>query len=553
LLPPEYRGAVFQGKQATPPQQNNLAVAADALAFHDDIAAHVSAVTEQQASFSDVIVLSLTDDPATKKLLESAKFVPLRCPSVEALGEMISNNEEICAFLVESSFLSSLDRGQQAALINKLATYSTFAWLRFQEDALLQNNVEVGQLIASARCRTSQPEVTDVSFRDKAGLQERELASLISARSRLMEGEAHGLFIPGELAGLELKLLGAAMSQYSKRRRFNPRAELTQITTKFLQGGQTGARVALVKVNDLRVPVIVKLDKKESILDEARRFLTFIHKDNPDLNPEVHLHAEAALIVFGIIPDPNAEAEQPAPTLEQRLTEYWYDEMQDPVHCSDGTVLVKGLSDAAKRLAILNKQRCFDSSFVCRANPFLASLKKMENEGFSWGFDDKAIAEREKAERLLSLAGQQAICHGDAHTRNILIRREQGFLIDYAYSGPGHPCSDLVRLELSIYLSRFLQFGPEQELVALQRDLSIERLPLADLLLRHENLIRSKTNRLCLTMCVSARDIVGDVLAVHKLPWEHYLSTKLLASWQALQVPNLQHGLARGIIAALRQ
>lgn len=202
LLPPEYRGAVFQGKQATPPQQNNLAVAADALAFHDDIAAHVSAVTEQQASFSDVIVLSLTDDPATKKLLESAKFVPLRCSSVEALGEMISNNEEICAFLVESSFLSSLDRGQQAALINKLATYSTFAWLRFQEDALLQNNVEVGQLIASARCRTSQPEVTDVSFRDKAGLQERELASLISARSRLMEGEAHGLFIPGELAGL---------------------------------------------------------------------------------------------------------------------------------------------------------------------------------------------------------------------------------------------------------------------------------------------------------------------------------------------------------------
>jgi len=366
-----------------------------------------------------------------------------------------------------------------------------------------------------------------------------------------MEGEAHGLFIPGELAALELKLLGAAMSQYSKRRRFNPRAELTQVTTKFLQGGQTGARVALVKVNDLRVPVIVKLDRKELILDEARRFLTFIHKDNPDLNPEVHLHAEAALIVFGIIPDANATTEQPAPTLEQCLTDYWYGEMKDPSHCDDGRVLLKGFVDAARRLAILNKQRCLELHFPCKANPFIESIKSMESEGFAWGFDAKAIRQREDAEKLLAPAAHQAICHGDAHTRNVLIRGEQGFLIDYAYSGPGHPCSDLVRLELSVFLSRFLQFGPETELVKLQRDLSTNCLPLKDLLAQYSSLTSSKTNRLCLEMCVSARDLVSEVLDAHDLSWEHYLATKLLAAWQALQVPSLQHALARGVIAAL--
>jgi hypothetical protein len=116
-------------------------------------------------------------------------------------------------------------------------------------------------------------------------VQERELSDLKAARKRLVEGGAHGLFIPGELGGLELKLLVAAMSRFSKRRRFNPGAELTQVKTKFLQGGETGARVASVRMNDLRVPVIVKLDLKDSILDEARRFLTFIHKDNPELSP----------------------------------------------------------------------------------------------------------------------------------------------------------------------------------------------------------------------------------------------------------------------------
>jgi hypothetical protein len=464
---------------------------------------------------------------------------------------MVATNQEICAFLVESSFLKSLDSNQQRSLIECLARFSTFVWMRFQDDGLACENPAVGQIISEVRCRTSQPEVTELSLRESAGLQERELPALAAARKRLSDGEARGLFIPGELTPLELKLLGAAMSQYSQRRRFDPRAELTQVKTKFLHGGQTGARVALVKVNDLRVPVIVKLDYKALILDEARRFLTFIHKDNPELNPEVHLHGPAALIVFGTIPDPHAEDEQPAPTLEQLLSEYWYKEMRDPINCEDGATLLKGFSDAARRIANLNKQKCFANGFSCKANPYLISVKDMEDKGFDWGFNPQAITRREEAESLLSTAAHAAICHGDAHTRNILIRTEQGFLIDYAYSGPGHPCSDLVRLELSVYLTRFSQFGSEDDLAVFQRDLSVHRLPLSDLVSRHGDLLRSKTNRLCLKMCVNARDLVAEVLEAHNLPWQHYLALKVLTAWQSLQVSNLQQALARGVISAL--
>lgn len=553
LLPPEYRSLVFNSQRAARLETSETqASVRNETQFEDDTTLRVSPGSSQEhIPFSDVIVLSIADDPATKRLLEGAHFVPLRCQSLDELDRMVATNQEICAFLVESSFLKSLGSDQQRLLIECLARFSTFVWLRFQDDGLACDNPAVGQIISQVRCRTSQPEVTELSLRESAGLQERELPALAAARTRLSDGEARGLFIPGELSPLELKLLGAAMSQFSKRRRFDPRAELTQVKTKFLQGGQTSARVALVKVNDLRVPVIVKLDQKTLILDEARRFLTFIHKDNPELNPEVHLHGPAALIVFGTIPDPHAEDEQPAPTLEQLLLEYWYNEMRDPINCDDGAILLKGFSDAARRIANLNKQKCFASSFPCKANPYLDSVKDMEGKGFNWGFSPQAICRREEAETLLLTAADAAICHGDAHTRNILIRTEQGFLIDYAYSGPGHPCSDLVRLELSIFLTRFSQFGPEDALAVFQRDFSIDRLSLSDLISRHGDLLRSKTNRLCLKMCVNARDLVAEVLEAHNLDWQHYLALKILTAWQSLQVPSLQQVLARGIISAV--
>jgi hypothetical protein len=549
LLPPDYRALVFPGTRTA--RSEPQITGRDEVLYHDGIEVQVTTAAQEQSPFSDVIILSITDDPATHKLLESQKFLPLRCQSIDEFERVVTTNDQICAFLVESSFLKSLDREHQAGLIAKLARFSTFVWLRLQEDGLIAQTSEISELIAEARCRTSVPTVAELSFRDRAGLQEKELSTLQVARKRLTDGEARGLFIPGELSSGELKLLGSAMSQYSKQHRFNPRAELSQVTTKFLQNTPTAARVAMVKVNDLRMPLIVKVDQQESILDEARRFLTFIYKDNQELKPEVHLHAGAALIVFGIIPDPHAETEQPAPTLEQRLTKYWYMEMADPAECDAGAALLSGFSDAARRLAILNKQRSFDCGFECKANPYLIDLKEMERKGFDWGLGQRAMSARVRAESIVAAANRAAICHGDAHTRNILIRGDQGFLIDYAYSGPGHPCSDLVKLELSVYLTRFTPFGTENELAALQHDLSIDRLSFDGLLSKHKSLLRSKTNELCLKMCVAARDLIPEVLVAHNLAWDHYIATKVLAAWQALQVPSLQQSLVRGIISRI--
>lgn len=549
LLPPECRRLIFRPADGSALKNISLQLA-DRLALTISAAGRASAPRVQPALFSDVIVLSLEDDAATQKLLENADFVRLRYRTVEELNAALSTNasENVCAFLVESSFLESLDSPGQRQLIERLARFSTFVWLRLQERGLTEDNPTIRQLIKRTRCQTGE---ALVSFQESAGLRERELPDIRAAHDSLVKGAADSLFTPGELSPAELRLLAAAMGRYSEERNFDPRTELTRVTTRFLHGGNTGARVALVKVNDFRVPIIVKIDAKQSILDEAGRFMTFIHRNDAELRPEIHFHSDAALIIFGIIPDPNAETDRAAPTLDDRLREYWYSEMWNGTDPGGADRLLRAFIDASRRLAAMNKQKCTCKSFPCRANPFVKSVKTMEERGFNWGFGSEVLASRAQAEELLAAASEMAVCHGDAHTRNILIRGEQGFPIDYAFSGPGHPCSDLVKLELGVYLSAFTLLGPAHELEALQRELSIDRLPEKELAERHRKMLGSKTSRLCLSMCVAARDLAAEVLAAHQLDPSHYVALKILTAWQTLQIPTLQQALARGVISAL--
>jgi len=550
LLPPEFKSKIFPAKQ-----QTRVADALPTPLRAEPQAAQApknfgeSTFQENYEPHSDVLILSNVDEPATSKLIFSRGLVPLRYSSMNDLEIALSTNIGICAVLVSSSFLVPLNEGEQRGLIKTLAQFSTFAWLRIEDSRLIPSNVDVTELIREARCRTSPPDSLSILF-SSMPLQERELEYIENARRRLNSGRPRGLFTPGDFTDAELDLLGAAMALYSQHRQFGVKVELTSVRTKLLQGGKTGAKVALVKVNDLRIPIIVKIFQKEFILGEATRFLTFIFRDNKDLNPEVHMHGSAALIVFDVITANASQEILPAPTLHDRLEGFWSSEMESPSHCGDGAELMAGFESALSRLAALNSQPCPNSAFERFANPYIQGIKEMEREGFSWGFSKAAVERRNTAERLID-ATSEAVCHGDAHARNVLIRGEQGYLIDYAYSGPGHPCSDLVRLELTVFLNHFHPFGREADLIGLQRLISFDRLSFDELCSKFPQLVSSATNRLCLKMCVTCRDRVAEVLSAHKLDWNHYIAIKLASAWQALQVPSLQQAAARAIILAI--
>jgi hypothetical protein len=501
-------------------------------------------------SYSVVVILSSEIDPAARALLEGSRFLPLRFELLDSLAAFLQTSADVCAFFVESSFLQRLDTNQQRKLFQLLGEYSTFALVRCQAEALQIDRIEVGNIIARAHCTATTPGYDRLAFEDRSVLHQAELTLLERARDRLAAGDTTSKFLPEEITEDEIRLLGAAMTEYGRQKRFNNHAELTSVSMKFLQGG-AGAKVALIRVNDLRWPVIVKLDTKSNVREETLRFRTYIEAYNRDLRPEVHLHAGAALIIFDVIATGVNGTIEPAPTLAKVLGEYWFAEMFDVQNGNDGIAILQAVANAADGLALLNKQRCPDHTFDIRANPLISYVQRMEEAGFDWGFGDVGIAARSNAEAILALKRDSGICHGDAHLGNVLIDDTRGHVIDYAYSGPGHPCVDLAKLELSIFFHAFHPFGNEQSIIDFQRDLTFNLTSADDLILSHCALMKSRTNKLCVRLCVSVRRAVAEVLEAHHIGWEHYQAAKLLSCWQALQCPDLPQSTVRAVISAL--
>jgi hypothetical protein len=503
---------------------------------------------EPLSDYSDVLVLAVQDDPGTTGLLKSKGFVPYRCTTLAELITLLETGEQTCAVLVEPSFLATIDLETQRKLFSELAIFSTFAFVRIQSDGVKVAEPEVTAIIGEGRCRTIELPASEVSIRDK-GLREADLPHIENARSRLTAGISRGLFTPSELSESALHILGSALARYCAQRHFSRRVELTSIRATFLHDGHSGAHVALVRLNDLKVPIVVKIGDKPDIIDEARRFLTFIYPDNHELNPELHFHGSDALIIFDVIAN-SSDAPIAAPSLRECIERHWYAEMGGEISM-ETEVLARGFSRAIARLVALNVKQCEASPFECKANPYVGGILRMEAAGFDWGFANSLMAIRDEALKIMSQAALSAICHGDAHTGNILLRGDDGFIIDYALSGPGHPCADLVKLELSIYLTLLHPFVGQDNLVELQRDITYSWSTLAELERKYLPMFGSKSNQLCLRLCLKARDAVDAVLVAHKLTRRHYVAVKLLSAWQSLQIPSLQQSAARSLVMAL--
>ena len=169
LLPAEFKSKIFRGMRQQSATASDAPPVARAVTLPESTPerapipgsssaaapAREEVILEPSDPHSDVLILSSSEDPATRKLLSSRGFVPLRCTSTDELDAMLGTNVNVCAALVTSSFLGGLDLEQQRSLTRQLAQFSTFVWLRFEEDKLRLPNLEVMDLIRSERCRTS--------------------------------------------------------------------------------------------------------------------------------------------------------------------------------------------------------------------------------------------------------------------------------------------------------------------------------------------------------------------------------------------------------------
>lgn len=499
------------------------------------------------------LLLATADQLANRSLLASVGVDALRVATIAEAKQILDTSVDVCVCLVDGSILGILSEDQQLELFHVLARYSSFMWLRVDESGLLLSPVKIQEILKAAWCRREDIGFSQLTCQPSGLLRQPELDCVVVARD-LLSANKRGRFSPAELARPDAIALMAAVAEYARSWDKVTSIEEISLRTRFLRGGKTAATLVLLNVNDRRSPLVAKIGSQSVIVDEARRYRTFIADWDDGLAPKVHVHGPSGVILFGLVNDDD-DPFNPAPTLEDRLSHLWWSELYPPNPSVDPPTprnMVACITSVVDKLLSLNGRKCESSAFTPFADPNLDCFQHLEGKGISLGFTDDEVQARDRSGDRYSSLGRLAIVHGDVNLRNILVRGDRhGYLIDYANSGPGHPAVDLVRLELALYLGVFKQAGSEEECRQLQRGLSLEWDDWNDIATKYSALLRSQVNRVCIQGCVMARDAALAAVRSHGGTEVDYRAVKYLLAWQSLAVDGLQVGLARGVIGAL--
>ena len=504
---------------------------------------------------STVLLLShILNQETNKSLLKGAKFGPIQLDSIEKLHTELNTSTDICAILIDGSFLKALDKDEQTSLFKELGIYSTFIWLRIDRSGLKVSDIDVRKHLQTERCRREKTSAEEVSIQSDGILKQAELEE-ISRACYLLRTRDGAKFIPAEMLDDETRVLTSAMREHAQELRYDGDLKVLSVETKFLSGGASGAKIALVGVNREGKYAVAKINKKEALRDEMRRFLNFIQKWDDRLRPKPFFHGDAGVILFSLVPDETNICE-PAPMLEQCLKALWDEEIfhiwNDQERLLETSNLCQGLKNITHSIAQLNKERPTNAEFPCLSNPSMKYIQKMEQRQVTWKFCSQAIQARDLAEQQFEKLAESAVVHGDLHLGNILVRGGRDMLlIDYAGSGPGHPAIDLVRLELALYLGWFMQTQEEDRYVLFQRMLSLNSDDTATLERFFGDSYVPAVNKVCIRGCAAARDRALETVKVHGGTRRDYLAAKYLVAWQSLLMQGRQTSLIRSVINAL--
>lgn len=507
-------------------------------------------LTEQRCS--TVLLLSkIGNQDGNKKLLEENCFGPILYNSLEKLREDIETSTDICACLIDGSFLKDMSNEEQVNFIEELARHSTFMWIRIDGSGLKIEQPNALKIIKDAQCRKILA-AENISIPSDGVLREPELGFVKRARDLLQTHQGTHI-IQKEITENIGRVLIAAVREHAEELKYDGILKIHSVETKFLPGGYSDALIALIRVNREGNCVVAKIDKKDRVLEEMKRYRRFVQTWDDRLQPRACFHGDAAVILFVLISD-GTDMVTPAPMLENCLSELWDNEIfgnfdKKELERKTGN-LRDGLDKLTLSICALNKQKPTTTEFKCLGNPSMDIFRTLD-ENFDWGFDDKCKKARNLVEEQFKKLASSAIAHGDMHLRNILVRSDTDMhLIDFAASGPGHPAIDLVRLELALFLGCFKSLEEEYVYVEFQKVLS-SWVTLDEFEKHFQQSFRPAVNKVCIKGCILARDRAIEAVKAHGGSEKDYIATKYLVAWQNLLMPGRQTSLTRSIILAL--
>jgi hypothetical protein len=551
LLPPAKRQAVVRSSLTI---QEEKAVQDILLTAGADLAGtpEILDAADFQSPFRSVLLLgSQVEHAHNVEFLRERSFLPLLIQPVRDLSGLV--NSDVCGLVVGGSWWKQLSPADQLQRISDLCSLTSILYVRIDNRFL---NESVAQELALVQHKTYGDIRSSIEFCHGAtcDLTDADIPSLRRVAD-LLESSQNTSLYPAGVSDSEALVLRLAATKYVRRSNPYASTRLNNIGVRFLGGGRSNAKIAIIKPDDGGSPVVAKIDSLSRLQAEVQKYNNFISRWDNRARPELHVHFGGALLIYNLVESLDNPGE-PAPTLEDRLGKLLNSELGNWGEVPPlGDDLVLAVQRAIKKIASLNVRTEQGTAMPLWQD---WSIKQLYDKGIKWNIKDLhgrqvVIPDLvQKSREAVARLNGKAVVHGDIHLRNILVCGDQEpFLIDYAESGLGHPCYDLVRLDASILYRIFRMLDNEEEVGALLRAIMVDGCMFEEVERGFPGLIASVGNRVAVKVSIAARAACLGVL--NKCGGNHldYVAMHTLVACQALSMVETQAGVVRSVIKAI--
>jgi hypothetical protein len=509
---------------------------------------------EDHESESRAALLLGTDDEHASNITLLAKhsFATPRCETEAQLQDLLRT--PLCGIVVGGSWWKQFAPSAHEDALKRLCGISSLLWLRIDVEYL---DAEVARNLPAIQRSVCTMDPSSATFCHASGckLTEADVGTLSQAAA-VLRVAAVSSFHPAEISAAESMLLRAAAAKHLRGHHPGADVRLHLLKTSFFANGRSEAKIVFVQPGDGGAPFVVKLGPLAPLKDEMERFRQFVERWDDQTRPELHFHDGVGAIVFRLI-DAADSPGAPAPTLRERIEKMMNAELGSWGEVPpDEENLTRAMDRVVARLAALNaqKQRAKVNNYGWMSD----SVGNIVRTGVTWQIAgsggaalDVAALAAAAADRVRRLDGS-ATTHGDVHLDNILVSDDRDpSVVDYAQTGPGHPCFDLVRLNAAVTYKSVRMLGDEARVAGFLRASRVHGHDYTTIARDYPELVAASGNRLAARTGVTVRKRCLELLAQCGGDEKDYVAMELLVACHALTMIQPQSGIVRAAVRAL--
>lgn len=550
-LPSEFRASLYAGERRTITGQSNR----DA---RQDTGLSLSRPPSEQAELTStpetpiLLLVGTEQEHAANVALAKAEcrqVQPLRVPSIDAARRLFA--EPVCGMVLGASVWSA-SSDEHPALLDEILALSSYMRIYINASSLSAENLrllseQIEKFKSIYNCQLP------IVILGSANISVADLLPLERVSALFQIASAISLH-PDELNQNEGALLRMVVQSSASRFTLNPDIQIQRIDTRTFSVGKSGARTLFARVGSLGHSLVVKFDRAQDVKEEVRRFTQYIRRIDNSPPPSLVYHGDASAVVFETVLDAGTDY-SPAKSLRTELDEVALSEVDWGTTETEANVF-EGIRRSVAWLEKLSRlpaeaKDAQDYSWLhATVSAFLRNGGVLSLTNFKGVPIDVGASSLASIEAVIP---HSSLCcsHGDINLENVLlVDNRVPKIIDFRWTGLGHPCMDIVRLFAVMFFRYFRCCDGEESAMQLVMRV-IEGLTVDDLFLKFPAISSTMLNRILIRTFVEIRTCCIRLQANYRLSDDQYLHVLYLHACFGLTRTDLQHSVTRATVRSL--